>query len=443
MSYAWVLAFNCMVTAALLALFRPLALRINLTDIPNHRKNHEGAVPLVGGIAIYAGLLSTFLLLGLPIDRHVAALLLAGGILVTVGVIDDWIEVPPLVRLVAQATAALILCFGGVVVADLGELLVPGHTIALGVLAVPFTTFAVVALINSVNMSDGLDGLAGSQTLISLGGIAAVTVLAGQAESAVPLLAVCGGVVAFLAFNLRRPFLPRASVFLGDAGSNFLGLVLAWALIRAAQAEPGGIMPAAALWFVSLQVFDTVEIVVRRIVRRRSPFDADREHLHHVFLLAGFTISETVLAMGLFAAGGVVVGVLAVALQPPDGAVFFGFVVSCGVFLAYVLRTWRTMHFLRRSICRRRSIHDRRRTPGLAWAGPERRSGLERRSVVPGVAYGHGVAADAAQSHGLPTAYSIAQARATGRSGGDDILLQKPQPIGKSGRRFRRRTRGA
>ncbi|MBN1238911.1 MAG: undecaprenyl/decaprenyl-phosphate alpha-N-acetylglucosaminyl 1-phosphate transferase [Gammaproteobacteria bacterium] len=372
-------AFGCLITVLVLAILQPLAGKLGLTDLPTHRKSHEGEVPLVGGLAIYVGFVTTCLLLGLHNDRQVAAFIYAGGLLLAVGAVDDRVELSPVARLAAQTSAALILCFSGTVVESFGELLIPGHELTLGALAIPFTVFATVALINAVNMSDGIDGLAGSQTLISLAGVTAVAAIAGGLHVLPPLLALGGAVVAFLAFNLRSRWRARAAVFLGDAGSNFLGLGLAWVLIRLSQNDSAYLLPAAALWFVSLQVFDTVEVVARRLMRKRSPFDADREHLHHVFLLAGFSVNETVLVMGLLATGSGLVGILAAVLQPPEGAVFFGFVLCGALFLGVMLRTWRTMRFLRWSICRRKNGRDRRRPPAAAWTKAERRSGVDRR----------------------------------------------------------------
>ncbi len=382
MSGLWVTATACVLAILGITALRPLALRIGLTDTPDHRKNHEGEIPLVGGLAVFMALTLTAFIYGFR--SEIDSLLLGGGILVLVGAFDDRFEVSPGVRLLAQIVAALIMCWiGNNVVRDLGAVSLFGEPVHLGVLAVPFTVFATVALINSLNMADGIDGLAGSQSLLSLGGLAVAGLIAGDAVQMLPLLALCGALVAFLFFNLRTPWRRKASVFLGDAGSNLLGFVIAWYLIHLSQGSHPAIAPVAALWFVALPVFDTIEIVVRRVLRRRSPLGADREHLHHVFLLAGYTVSETVLAMGVLSFGAVLVGLLVSVYHPLDAAVLYVFLLCGSIFLGVILRTWRLMRFLHRSICRRKRPLDRRQGPSPHWGGAERRSGRDRRRIAP------------------------------------------------------------
>ena len=125
-------------------------------------------------------------------------------------------------------------------------------------------------------------------------------------------------------------------------------------------------------------IYDTVEVIARRVVRRESPFQASREHLHHVFLLAGFSISETVLTMGAIAAIGVAVGVASAFVTVPDSILFGAFILFGLLFLRMIFRTWSVMQFLYRSICRRRG--ERRVETQDSWQGIDRRSGKDRRS---------------------------------------------------------------
>jgi len=266
---------------------------------------------------------------------------------------------------------------GGVTVLSLGDLFLPGEQVLLGLLAIPFTVFAVVALINAVNMSDGLDGLSSVQTLIPVASLAVVAGLAGDMEHFLPLVALCGCLIGFLFFNLRTPWRSKATVFLGDAGSSFLGFTLAWFLIDMSQGPAAVIKPVSTLWFALLLIYSTVEIVSRRLLRNRSPFKPDREHLHHVFILAGFSVSETVATLGVITLGGVLVGVAGTLLNIPENILFATFVMFGLLFLRVIFRTWRVMRFLQRSICRRRG--ERRDDPNGEWTGQERRTGDDRR----------------------------------------------------------------
>ena len=369
-----ILAFGS--TVLCIVLFRPVAPVFGLVDHPSGRKTHEGIIPLVGGISIWLAFALSLLFIGMT--GKLMYLVVASGLLVFVGAADDVADLPASWRLVLHIVAALIMCiFAGVVVQSLGEVFVPGFELTLGVFAIPFTVFAVVALINAVNMCDGLDGHCGTQVFIPLAGLAILAGIKGDQEHFLPLIAICGCILGFLFFNLRAPWRSKATIFLGDAGSNFLGFILAWFLIDLSQGEYALLTPVAVLWFALLLIYDTVEIVARRIVRRQSPFHADREHLHHVFLLAGFSVSETVLTMGAITLLGVLIGIGTAFISIPDSVQFGAFILFGLLFLRMIFRTWSVMQFLYRSICRRRG--ERRRSASPEWHGKDRRKGVDRR----------------------------------------------------------------
>lgn len=368
------LAFAC--TVLCITLLKPISGRLGLLDHPDQRKNHVGAVPLVGGIAIW--LAFTICLLFIGITFKLAVLIVSGGLLILVGAVDDVKYLSPRWRLVLHIFAALIMCVsGGVVVHSVGDLLIPGMELNLGIIAIPFTVFAVVAMINAANMSDGLDGLCGLQMFIPLAGLAVLSGFGGDWEHFLPLLAICGCLLGFLFFNLRTSWRTRATVFLGDAGSNFLGMLLAWFLIDMSQGSDALLQPVVALWFAMLLIYDTVEVVARRLLRRKSPFQADREHLHHVFLMAKFSESETALTMGGVTLVGVLIGIGSTLVYIPDSALFAAFILFGLLFLRWILHTWSVMRFLYRSICRRRN--ERRQSQPEAWAAADRRVGKDRR----------------------------------------------------------------
>lgn len=372
-------------TILLILVLRPVAARVGLVDIPNERKSHRAPTPLVGGLAIFAGLgLGFFLCKDGPVplsQREVYSFFGAGFLLVAVGVVDDFLELSPAVRFVAQVFAALLMIFGaGVVLNDLGAMMPGGGLLQLGVLAVPFTVFATLGVINALNMCDGLDGLSGSLTLTSLSGLILAAYTWGiPADTA--LLPILGtGIVAFLLFNLRLLGRERASIFMGDAGSMFLGFALTWYAIALSQGESRALPPAAALWFLMIPIFDAVSMMLRRILKGRSPFAADREHLHHIFLLAGYSVNETVLVMTGVASCGVFVGLASIYFQVPELVVAGAFLLTGIGYFWMISHAWRVMRFLRTSICRRQGTTDRRKVADAAYSGPERRSGRDRRS---------------------------------------------------------------
>jgi len=314
------------------------------------------------------------------------AFFLAGMLLILAGTVDDYLDLTPMQKLVCQTLAALVMVFGAkIVLLDLGALDVNNELLALGLLAVPVTLLATVGVVNAINMTDGLDGLAGSLVLVNLLGLMAATVLFGHGEG-LGLLAILGAaILGFLAFNYRMPWRPTAVVFLGDSGSMFLGFTVAWFAIKFTQGDSKVLAPAAALWFLILPLLDTVTLTVRRILKRRPPFGADREHLHHIFLLAGFTVSETVAIMVAISMLGVGVGLAGTYFQLPDYALLSSFLVAGGLYFWMIMHSWSVMRFLRYSINRRTSGMDRREVPdrrshsNVSHLGPERRSGIERR----------------------------------------------------------------
>jgi UDP-GlcNAc:undecaprenyl-phosphate GlcNAc-1-phosphate transferase len=374
-------------TAMIICFLSPNAVYIGLVDQPSHRKNHEGEVPLVGGIAIFGGfLISLFTLnhLNYPILGFVIPALL----MIAAGMIDDMSQLSYKKRFAVQMLAGVLMIkLGGVVVNDLGKLISDDYDFALHVFSVPFTIICLVGVINAFNMSDGIDGLAGMLTLVALGGLMTVAYVGGDQGSFHILLLLACSVLAFLSFNVRFPWRKRARVFMGDSGSTFIGFAITWFTVSLAQGEHAVMTPVTPLWFIALPLFDMTATVLRRIVKRRSPFDADREHLHHVFLLAGFTVGRTVLTLSCIAAVLAMIGIGGLYLGVPEYIMFYVFLSIFVLYFYLVMHSWKVMRFLRRSICRRRSSvltrragGDRRANLQIGKISFERRSNTDRRN---------------------------------------------------------------
>ena len=381
------------ITAILIVLLRPLAISVGLVDVPTSRKSHSGNIPLIGGMAIFIGSLVALLVEhnfgrgSVSVTTSPAPFFVTASILLVIGAWDDFRALPAITRLAAQISACLVMIYlGGIVLVDLGNLALSGSILYLGILSIPFTIFASLGVINAMNMCDGLDGLSGSLALIALLGFGVANALWGTTESQHLIVVFSACVVSFLMFNLRTLWRPKAWVFLGDAGSMLLGITLSWIAITLSQGEDRVISPAAALWFLMLPIYDAVSMMARRLLKRRSPFEADREHLHHIFLMAGFSVGETVTLMTGIAIGGVVIGLGGTYLGVSDIylAAFFLFV---GMFYNWAMRrAWRVMRFLRRSICRRAEVDrrtkaDRRQSHDTGYSGPERRAEGDRRET--------------------------------------------------------------
>lgn len=322
-------AATFVVTSLLLWLLNPLAHRFDLLDHPvGGRKDHHAPTPVIGGLAIFIGCLLAFLAVDsftLPISAFMAASLL----LVVIGLYDDKHDLRWYWRILAQVIAALIIIYwGGVRVEQLGPLFGLGDA-SLGVLSVPFTVFATVGLVNAMNMIDGADGLAGSLGLAALLMLAAASVYAGNMVLASRVLMLAGALAGFLVWNVRLPWRPRAHAFLGNAGSAFLGLVIAWVCFRLTQNPGHPVNPVLALWLLPIPVMDCLVLIVRRLREGRSPFAAGRDHIHHMMQDAGFGPTRTAMWLAAFSlACGLLVG-QAMRLDVPNPILLGAFVLLC------------------------------------------------------------------------------------------------------------------
>jgi len=314
-----------------------LGLRINLVDVPGGRKQHQGRVPLVGGIAMFLGVFSTFILQDIYIE-HYYAFLLATGLLMIIGVIDDRHDISPKLRLLVQIIAMLIMIvIGQVLLSDLGNLLALGN-ISLGFIAISFTLFATLSLINAVNMMDGLDGLAGTLTFISLSLMFVVSIDADRSTDAQALFVAMSSVLAFLCFNFPLPLRKQAKVFMGDAGSLFLGGLLAWFSISLSQGAEKAVQPVIMLWFLAIPLLNLATVFTLRIKRKQSPLKPSRDHLHDYLINRGFSKRATVfliILMSLIMGG---LGLIGHYAQLPDYIMLLLFVFIYVYYLRKMLR---------------------------------------------------------------------------------------------------------
>ncbi len=310
-------------------------------DQPDARKHHRDPVPMVGGVAMYAAFCaSALLLVEWP---HALSVLLAGMTLLTlVGFYDDLYTLRPALRFLFQIGAILLMALvGDVALVSLGDLFGWGN-ILLGDFTIPLTLFAVVGVINAFNMIDGIDGLAGGLALLATLCLIILNLLAPAGGSAttgaLSMLALV--ITGFLCFNLRHPWRTRAGVFMGDAGSTMLGFVLGWFLVYLSQGPEAVMAPVTAIWIVALPLMDAVAVMIRRIRAGRSPFAADRQHLHHLLLdlgLATGRVCAILLAAATLAAAG---GVLAWWLGVPEHWRFYAFLAAFALYYRLTTRLW-------------------------------------------------------------------------------------------------------
>ncbi len=314
-------------TYLLVRALRPVALRYGLLDRPDGRKDHDLPTPSTGGIAMLVGIYVTIVVFGIVTPLS-ASYLAAAALVVLIGFIDDRYDVRWWLRVIAQCAAVLVMVYGGVRVDHVIRVFAMKPT-GLGALSVPFTMFATVGVINAINMTDGVDGLAGGLVLAALCMLEAAALYSGNFGLAERLVIFAGAVFGFLMMNMRLPWQPRARAFMGNAGSALLGFTIAWVAFGLTQNEHHPVTPILAPWLVATPLIDCVSLILHRIVSGHSPFRADRNHMHHLMLEAGFTPSQLVatlvvinLALGLFAGVALFVGV-------PQPLLVIAFVCLC------------------------------------------------------------------------------------------------------------------
>jgi len=309
------------------------ARRIGLIDYPFGRRHHSVPTAVVGGIAIFLSLLLSHWLAG-ELQTQSGSLMIALLVTVGVGVADDAHEIGHRAKFFAQLIAALLIASGTEVhVAHLGDIFALGDVV-LDKWSYLVTVIAIIGLMNAFNMIDGLDGLAGSQVLIPVLIFMGVAYNAGDARSATELMVLAGAVSGFLLFNLRSPWRRRALVFMGDTGGLLLGLLLAWYSIKLGGKGTSPLRPITVVWILAVPLLDMGSVMFLRMIQRKSPFSADRQHLHYILLDAGFSVSQVVGMMAILSVALSLVALFADAHRVPEAAMFGGFVALLLGYLA-------------------------------------------------------------------------------------------------------------
>ena len=287
-----------LVTFGLVPTVARLALLIGAVDNPNRRKVHEFPTPRLGGVAIYIGFLvamGTAVILAALLNRHLNlniffGILFGGTILVLLGIIDDMRGLTPWVKFLFQFLAAAIAFGYGIRIEWLTNPF--DSLITLGIFAIPITLLWVVGITNAVNLLDGLDGLAAGVTAIASATLFLVALRTHQVDAAIYMIALAGCALGFLRYNFNP-----ASIFLGDSGSLFLGFILACSSVAGVLKSTILVALIIPILILGIPIYDTASVIIRRVSSRQPVFSADKRHLHHRLLKAGFTQRQAVLAI--------------------------------------------------------------------------------------------------------------------------------------------------
>ena len=257
---------------------------IGLLDQPSSRKVHKSHTPLTGGIAIALGVSLTVLMAAPTITDNFLWILIGAFLMVLTGAYDDLKTLPVTHRFLIQSAVAIIVMAGGnLQITNFGTYPVIG-TVELGYLSFPITLFAILTGINSLNLIDGLDGLASGLCFVAFTAIGVLASIAGHFEIASLAAIFCMALIGFLSKNMRFPWQKSAKAFLGDAGSTALGFTLACLVIHGSSTGLQLFSPTTALWILAIPIIDTLSVIIRRRQTGQHAFKASKDHLHHILL---------------------------------------------------------------------------------------------------------------------------------------------------------------
>lgn len=270
-------------------LIKNLATHVDSYDHPSPRRINQRPVPNMGGIAIYLGFLLSIIAFG-ELTPVLQGLLLGASFIFLVGILDDYKEISPYLKLLAQIIAALIAVFHGIRIDFVTNPF--GGYIFTGALAIPISVFWIVSITNTINLIDGLDGLASGVGAIASLTLFAVALKEGQPVTALLAITLSGSAFGFLPYNFHP-----ARIFMGDTGAMFLGFILATISILGALKTTTAVTLAIPVLALGVPIFDTVFAIVRRHQCGQPIFQGDRGHLHHRLLEIGLTQKKAVLVI--------------------------------------------------------------------------------------------------------------------------------------------------
>jgi UDP-GlcNAc:undecaprenyl-phosphate GlcNAc-1-phosphate transferase len=290
MIYLSALVLSMFLTIAIIPITRDMAGRYRALDMPGGRKIHHRPIPKCGGVSMIFGALLP-ILIWTPGGAFIRSILIGSWIIVIFGLIDDVKDLSYGLKFIGQLLAASVVIFyGGLIFKDFGSI-IPGTSQLSSYLAIPITFVIIVGVTNAINLSDGLDGLAGGISLLSFMCIGYLAYMDGAIGLVVVCTAMIGAIIGFLRFNTHP-----ASIFMGDTGSQLLGFLAITLSLNLTQNnnEISNVLP---LLIMGLPILDTLRVIVDRLASGKSPFEADTRHLHHRLMEFGLYHSEAVLTI--------------------------------------------------------------------------------------------------------------------------------------------------
>ena len=300
--YSWAFLTALTVSLVVMPAVILLAEKTGAMDEPNARKVHKKPIPRIGGLGIYAGFMAAIIFIAIKFGldgeplKETVGLLVSSSLIVALGLVDDYKNLPAKIKLLGQICAAAVLVLGFGIRIDFVTDPFGGY-LYLEWFAIPATMFWLVGLTNTVNLIDGLDGLAAGVASIASFAIMLIALEQNFILVAVMTAALAGAAVGFLKYNFHP-----AEIFMGDTGSMFLGFMLAGISVTGAVKSVAAIALVVPIFALGLPILDTTFAIVRRVRGGVPIFKPDKGHLHHRLLGVGFTQRQAVLLMYVISA---------------------------------------------------------------------------------------------------------------------------------------------
>ena len=291
------LGVSMAVSFALVPAAKWIAIKIGAVDVPkDKRRMHDHPIPLLGGLAIFAGFVASILLFA-NVDRQLRGILLGACVIVAVGVVDDSHPLGAGIKFILQIVAALIAIWHGVIIGAIASPFPFGDPYwNFGILSVPITVVWIVAVTNSVNLIDGLDGLADGISTIGALTMLVIALMMEDMGMAVICAALVGACLGFIPYNLNP-----AKMFMGDTGATFLGFMLATVSVTGLFKLYAVISFVVPFIILGFPIFDTTSAFLRRILKGQNPMKADRSHTHHKLIDMGMNQKQAVATLYMVA----------------------------------------------------------------------------------------------------------------------------------------------
>ena len=282
-----------------------LAPKVGAVDIPkDNRRMHDKPMPRFGGLAIFVGTMTSTAVFVAPGNPKIIGILVGGALIYVLGLVDDIRGLSARVKFTGQIVVACVVFAFGVRINFIAGFFSneATYTFFPGLSAFILTVVWIVGITNTINLIDGLDGLAAGVAMIASFSIAyAAFVSSGPGVGTLSMLALAGGAMGFLPFNFHP-----AKIFMGDSGSLFLGFMLSALAIEGAAKSAAIVATVAPVFVLGVPIFDTAFAIMRRMINKKPIMEADKGHLHHRIMAAGFGQARAVLMLyGISGAMGV------------------------------------------------------------------------------------------------------------------------------------------